>query len=59
MEADVEPASAGAQSPKGAESTAEAENGDLKKRKRHEGETAEERAERKRRKKEKKDKRKM
>ncbi|KAL8764238.1 MAG: hypothetical protein Q9184_000207 [Pyrenodesmia sp. 2 TL-2023] len=56
VEADTEPASAGAQN--GAAADSPAENGDNKKRKRHEDETPEERAERKRKKKEKKEKRK-
>lgn len=55
---DAEAATAGAQVGQEAAPEPAVENGESKKRKRHEGETPEERAERKRKKKEKKEKRK-
>ncbi|KAL8952450.1 MAG: hypothetical protein Q9222_001641 [Ikaeria aurantiellina] len=57
-DAEAEPASAGAQAVSKRKIEVPAENGESKKRKRHDGETPEERTERKRKKKEKKEKRK-
>ncbi|KAL9014848.1 MAG: hypothetical protein Q9173_000515 [Seirophora scorigena] len=58
VEADAESASAGMQNVQAAQSEAPAEDGESKKRKRHDDETPEQKAERKRKKKERKEKRK-